>query len=310
MNKKQMLSPKLDVVFHMIFGEQKNERITRKLIEDVIQEKVETIELNQTPYLLGDQVNDKVGIIDIRAKINDQDLVNIEMQIMNNKDIEKRVLYYWAKLYSRQLKRGEKYTKLERCISIIFIDYELEKLKELPIHTTWKIKSEKNSKIILTKDLEIHIIELPKIKKKLDNEHLKKWILFLENPEGEETKKMAEKEIEIKEAIDTLEEITDDEQKYRIAELRHKYILDRNSEMETAREIGLQEGREQGIKEGRFQGIKEGRKEGRQEGRQEAIKRTVIRMLEEKMEISMIEKITKLTKVEIEKIKIESGIKR
>lgn len=35
----------------------------------------------------------------------------------------------------------------------------------------------------------------------LENGKLKKWILFLENPEGEETKRMAEKEKEIKEAI-------------------------------------------------------------------------------------------------------------
>lgn len=31
----------------------------------------------------------------------------------------------------------------------------------------------------------------------LENGKLKKWILFLENPEGEETKRMAEKEKEI-----------------------------------------------------------------------------------------------------------------
>ncbi len=77
--KSKMLSPKLDVVFHMIFGEQEHERITKKLIEDVIGEKVETIELEQTPYLMGEQVEDKVGIVDIRAKINKKEPVDIEM---------------------------------------------------------------------------------------------------------------------------------------------------------------------------------------------------------------------------------------
>ena len=39
MNKnKRMLSPKIDVVFRMLFGEQKHERITKKLIEDVIED--------------------------------------------------------------------------------------------------------------------------------------------------------------------------------------------------------------------------------------------------------------------------------
>ena len=68
---------------------------------------------------------------------------------------------------------------------------------------------------------------------------------------------MAEKEEEIKEAIETLENISSDEQKERIAELRQKYIMDKKSEMRTAREIGLNQGLEEGIKKG----IKEGKKE-------------------------------------------------
>jgi len=112
----------------------------------------------------------------------------------------------------------------------------------LPIHTKWQIRSKGNSKVILTEDLEIHIIELPKITEKIEEGSLKKWILFLENPEGEETKKMAEKEKEIKEAIETLENISSDEVKERIAELRQKYIMDKKSELRTAEEIGMKKG--------------------------------------------------------------------
>ncbi len=149
------------------------------------------------------------------------------------------ILFYWSRLYLKQLKEGEDYKKLNRSISIIFLDYKLERLEELPIHTKWQIKESENGEIILTEDLEIHIIELPKIKEKLEEGSLKKWILFLENPEGEETKKMAESEKEIKEAIETLEEISSDEAKERMAELRQKYIMDREAELETAEERGI-----------------------------------------------------------------------
>jgi len=243
MNKnKRMLSPKIDVVFRMLFGEQKHEGITKKLIEDVIEEKVETIELEQTPLLWGNQADDKLGIIDVRATINNKNPIDIEMQILNNHDIEKRMLFYWSKLYLKQIDRGDDYQKLNRSISIIFLDYQIEELKELPTHTKWQIRNDKNGKIVLTEDLEIHIIEIPKINRMLENGKLKKWILFLENPEGEETKKMAEKEKEIKEAIETLEDISSDEEKERIAELRQKYIMDKKSELRTAKEIGIKEG--------------------------------------------------------------------
>ena len=275
MNKnKKMLSPKIDVVFKMLFGEQKHERITKKLIEDVIEEKVETIELEQTPYLWGNQADDKLGIIDVRATINGKNPIDIEMQILDNHDIEKRILFYWSKLYLKQIDRGDDYNKLNRSISIIFLDYEIEKLKQLPIHTKWQIRSDKNGKTILTEDLEIHIIEIPKINRMLENGKLKKWILFLENPEGEETKKMAEKEKEIKEAIETLEDISSDEAKERIAESRQKYIMDTKSQLRTAEEKGLKKG----------------------------IKEIAKKMLQEDIAIETIIKITGLTKEEIEKI--------
>ena len=66
------------------------------------------------------------------------------MQILNNHDIEKRILFYWSKLYLKQIDRGEDYKKLNRSISIIFLDYEIENLKELPLHTKWQIKNDKN----------------------------------------------------------------------------------------------------------------------------------------------------------------------
>ena len=160
MEERKVLSPKIDIVFKMLFGEQKHERITKKLIEDVIEEKVDKIELEQTPYLLGMQADDKVGIIDIRATINNKNPIDIEMQIIDNHDIEKRILFYWSKLYAKQIDRGEDYLKLNRSISIIFLDYEIEKLKELPTHTKWQIINSKNGKTILTKDLEIHMVIL------------------------------------------------------------------------------------------------------------------------------------------------------
>ena len=88
MGEIKILSPKLDVVFHMLFGVQENERITKGLINGVIQEKVESIKLGETPYLWGKHTEDKVGIIDIRAVVNGNTHVDIEMQMINQENIE------------------------------------------------------------------------------------------------------------------------------------------------------------------------------------------------------------------------------
>ena len=248
MKGNKILSPKLDVVFHMLFGEKENERITKSLIEDVIQEKVEIIELEKTPYLWGSQAEDKVGIIDVRARINDNTNVDIEMQMANQENIEKRILYYWSKLYSKQLKRGERYYQLERTICILFINDEIKKLENLPMKTTWKIIETEGRKTILTNDLEICIIEIPKLKRNEEIGDLRKWVMFLEDPGSEVIKKMAKEDEEIKEALDKLEEISSDEEKIRIAELREKYILDQNSNIYAAEQRGIEQGRKEGEK--------------------------------------------------------------
>lgn len=163
-----------------------------------------------------------------------------------------------------------------------------------------------------------------------ENGKLKKWILFLENPEGEETKKMAEKEKEIKEAIETLEDISSDEVKERIAELRQKYIMDKKSELRTAKEIGIKEGLEEGMRRGIEQAIEilqdidsdeakarlaelrqkyitdkeseliAAKEIVKKEGEEEKIKEIAKRMKEKNMPIEDIIEITGLTQEKIE----------
>lgn len=89
---------------------------------------------------------------------------------------------------------------------------------------------------------------------------------------------MAESEKEIKEAIEILEEISSDEAKERMAELRQKYIMDRESELETAEEKGV--------------------KKGIEKGKAEIVKR----MKQRNMTINDITEITGLSKEEIENI--------
>ena len=88
----------------------------------------------------------------------------------------------------------------------------------------------KGKKAILTKDLEIHIIEIPKIyrlSKKEQKEELIKWIYFFENPENKKVwgyMKKEEEPEEIKEAREKLRAISEDEKMQRIVELRQKVL--------------------------------------------------------------------------------------
>ena len=130
---------------------------------------------------------------------------------------------------------------MNKVIGIIILDYKLEKTREIKrLNTKWKIKEVLSSKNIeLTDDLEIHIIEIPKVQEMLDRnkkDELAQWITFLDNPNMVEELKIMESNKEIKKAMEELEEISQDKELRRIAELKDKYIRDEKNMLSHARE--------------------------------------------------------------------------
>ena len=302
----KVLSPKLDVVFQALFGEVGNEKITKGFLETILERKIEKIDLNKNPILRREFKDDKLGVLDILAELEGKENCNIELQLIDQKNIVERILYYWSRLYSRQIRQGEEYEKLEKTIVILITNFKISNLEELEYHSTWKIMETKaKKKIILTNKLEIDIIELPKIMgKENNNDKLLDWLYFLENPECERvTKKMEENE-NLKEAVNRLNTLSEDEYLQRIADLREKAIRDEKAiygrEIEIGEEQGLKKGIEQGIKEGIKKGIKEGKEQGIKEGRKREAKKqkeeTARKMLEMGMDIETIIKVTGLSK--------------
>ena len=275
--KTKLLSPKLDVVFQALFGEEGSERITKEFLEAILERKIEEVDLSGNIVLRRENVEDKMGVLDVLAKINDKEYINVEMQVYNKKNLLERILYYWAKIYTRNVKKKEDYIELKKTIEVLIVDFEIKQLKELGYHSKWKIIEEKDRKLILTDDLEIHIIEINKIKnltEKEKNKELVKWIYFLEEPDGERVKEYMKSDSGIKEAKGKLETMSEDERMQILADLRLKAIMDEKA----VRRLGY--------------------KEGKEEGKKEIAKK----MKEKGTDIKYIKEITGLTEEEIEKL--------
>ena len=81
----------------------------------------------------------------------------------------------------------------------------------------------------MTQDLELNIIEIPKVHKLKASgreQKLKEWISFLENPESEEVSVYMEKNESMKKAKNKLDKMSKDEKVRRLAELRQKALMD------------------------------------------------------------------------------------
>lgn len=292
--EKELLKPKVDVVFHALFREE-NKKLTESLISDIIGQKVKVRTTDLNRHLDIKVAEQKLGVMDLRTELEDGTKCNIEIQLDMRKHENERFLYYWADAYSRQLRKGEEYNRLHKTISIIILDHYIKELKGIEeLDTKWQIRDNKTGKRLLTDDLEIIIVEIPKaIKQYKNNEQNKicQWMMFFDDPNKEELKEVMEENEKIKEAIEELREMSEDEELRILAELREKGRRDEYAAREYAVEEGLREGRERGMKEG----LEEGKK-------QEKIE-IAKNMLKKSMQIKDISEITGLTKQEIEKLK-------
>jgi len=232
------------------------------------------------------------------------------MQVVNKNNIEKRIMYYWNAYYQKSISKGDDYGKLKRTIIILIADFEIKGIEQAKKYfTEWEIREKDYSELILTDVLKICIIELPKyIKYKVNNPNLNLWTEFLENPE---VINMSEKDIEkekdeslkttkkaIKQAKDTLEQISKDKHEQELARLRKKYIMDQNA----IQEYGYCRGIEEGVEIGKRDGIEIGKLDGIKIGKYENMKETAKKMLAKKIPVDVIIEITGLSREEIEKL--------
>ena len=246
--EKSILQPKNDVVFKALFSRGKP-RITQAMLEAILKMKIDKLELDKSTDLLNENADDKNGRLDLRAIINGNTECDIEVQLVSNDNITERFLYYWAKMYTANLKIGDKYSDLRKTISIIILDddFKLTKNLERP-QTTWRIRESEAMHLVLTDHFEIIIIEIPKVVKayqKTPNDEVLQWMLFLDNPEKEEVARIMEENKDIKEAKEELERISQDDILRRKALNRTLEIADKlqlKKEAKEAREKGEQIG--------------------------------------------------------------------
>lgn len=274
--KTKILSPKLDVVFQSLFGEVGSEEITTRFLEAILKRKINSIDLSKNPILRREYINDKLGILDIVAKINNNENCNIEMQVVSQEQLVERLLFYWSKLYTKQIKSGEQYDALQKTIVILIANFNINGLEDLGYHTSWKIIEEEYRNTILTDKLEIRIIELTKIVNlQSEDDELLDWLFFLDNPQSERVILKMKNNKELKQANKKLEEISQDEHMQKIAEWRYKAILEEN----TARSAGFKDGSEQ------------------------TAKNIALKLLNQKIDIDLIAQVTGLSIEQIKELK-------
>ena len=297
------VNPKVDLAFKKLFGVEENKDLLISLINSIVSEEdqvKDVILLN--PHNPQNFKNDKLSILDIKAEGHNKKKFNIEIQITDSADYDKRALYYWARLYAEQLASGEEYSKLNKAIGIHILNFT-SILESEKYHNTFHL-TEKDTGIQHFKDIELHAIELTKFSQGLDDDFhqlLSKmkqtidiWAAFLTKYDLLDQKQNELPEApdfsNLKKALNIINVMNFSDEERNSYEDHLKWLRDETSALNKKYEKGKAEGKAEGLAE----------------GREEGIKKTALKMLRKKMDIDTISEITELSVDEIKKLETEN----
>ena len=235
-------------------------------------------------------LNKKQIVLDLRVKLSTGENINVEMQTISQKHFLKRILFYWANLYSQDLEKGQGYDKIHPAYSLVFTNFSLLDKQIKDFTSSFSIRRDKKPHQLFNEDLKIVIVELSKLTKAFDEllDLREKWCYLLRESASltKEQYHYLSNDEEMKMALNHLNKLSRDEELYQqaLTEKINKvaYALDRS---------GL-------LEEGMQKGLQKGRQEGRAKGKQEI----ALNMLRKNAELSFISEVTGLSEDEILKL--------
>lgn len=238
-----------DWAFKHVFGNNKEHLMM--LLNDFLPVTITGIDQiiydpNEVDVFKGD---DKQVIMDVLCHTDKEHLI-IEMQKSNNKEFCNRMVYYGSSMIAKQLKRGDKYSKLKPVYVICFMNFRL-------MHDTDQLVycfqlREKDSHELYGNQLSFYFCELPRFVKEGGKEltPVEQWFEILKNMSN-----FVERPANIDRRFDSIFEacrqnrldITEKEQYFSAMISEHE----KQGIAAAYKEEGLREGFEKGLEKGR-----------------------------------------------------------
>ncbi|HZK82431.1 MAG TPA: Rpn family recombination-promoting nuclease/putative transposase [Humisphaera sp.] len=237
------IDPKVDYAFKYMLGRDSTRAILidvlNKVLDSPAGHEIQDVEL-LNPFNLQETLDDKLSILDLKARDQSGRQFNVEMQMLAYPDYEKRVVYYWSKFHQQQLHEGDDYGVLAPTISISFLNHVL--FPQVPDHHLRFHLLEDRHHFAMSEDIEFHVLELPKFTKTLAEleSGLDIWLYFLRFAEKIDAGALptALQRPSILRAVEELKMLTQTDIERERYESRRKAQLDHDSAMGHARRQG------------------------------------------------------------------------
>ena len=260
-----LMKPKIDFAFKEIMMDEKARiGFLAAVLKIPPKEIKETWILNTA--LRKEHEDDKQGILDVRLLLNSDQEVDIEIQLSELRVWADRSLFYLSKMFTEQIRPGESYRVLKKCVGISILDFVLfkdvaqkggEPQGDAGCDSCFHSR-EDSRHFIYTDKMEVHVIELPKLPQEVREgcSDIELWARFINAEKKEVFDMLAKNDPYIGSAYQRLQLISQDRQMRMEYETREKAIRDYNEGMLEAEERGEERGRKEGISIGEERGRK------------------------------------------------------
>jgi predicted transposase/invertase (TIGR01784 family) len=180
------LKPLNDFAFQKSMGEKGDEEQLLAFLNAVLRRTgkdcLASVEILENKDLPAAVVGGKARKLDVLAILTDNTRVNIEVQLENLYNMEKRSLDYWAGQYIKGIEKGQDYIELPPVIAINILGFEYIPLDDF--HTSFHIYEDRHKEYQLTDALELHFLDMIKFRRLKDknivNEPLHRWLVYFD----------------------------------------------------------------------------------------------------------------------------------
>ena len=309
MSETTLLDIQSDYIFKRVFGVEKNKKLLISLINSILKGNPTVTDLEIRNTEISKIVKNNLTIyLDIKAEISPQEFVDIEIQVRNTGEIMERAVQYLAeiltlncrKLTEKEKEAGQRQTyKYPKVIGIWIMGENVTDRKDAVNEACVAFPpTERDKYQIITDKLRIFFVELQKFHPKhVDRKNmLDVWMAFLKNPLNDDIQDVPE----VKEALDTLKEISADKDEREIYYLRQHTEFGYLSEKNVAVQKAKAEGEQLGAEKERAKAEKE-KKQLEEKAKAEKIE-SVKKMIGDGLSSELVSKYSGLSVEEIKKL--------
>ncbi|MCX7110916.1 MAG: Rpn family recombination-promoting nuclease/putative transposase [Proteobacteria bacterium] len=228
---KHRIDPKIDCVFKALLGSEENRNLLIHFLNAILTSDLSSpiteVEI-LNPYNDKEFLDDKLSVVDVKAKDSEGRLYQIEIQLLTYRHLPERMVYTWCDIISQQLQSGNDYSLLKPVYSIWLLAENLLPGEGEYAHE-YTLSDRQGRKLGNLGG--IHLLELKKFTAERIETEEQRWLQFFK--EGEQLDESALPDWmntdEMRQAMKTLKLFSEKERDYHAYQSRQNYLREQRT---------------------------------------------------------------------------------